>query len=493
MFTEKPLVSVVIPVYNMAEFLPETLTSVVQSSYTPLEIIVVDDGSTDDSAHVAKIFAAKHSHIRLLKQDNQGVCYARNRGIAAAHGKYILPVDADNILMPHFIADAVAILEVDPKTLVVAPTIERFGIRQGILWLPPFSRERLAQRNVMDTCALYRHSDWERIGGYCTALQAREDWEFWIALLKDGGDVRILPEIGLRYRCRKQSKRIADRKLDAKVIRILNQRHPAFFEEYLGGPLRRMRSWSRIINRIVRLFCQHKVGITPGYETLRSHIAALPVTFEQNENLVFMNRNAIKRFIWEGERYIVKSFQRPHLLNRLIYRFFRSTKAERSFFWAQRLRNIGVGSPEPIGYCVTGGLFFLGKTYYVSRESSLRYNYRDILDLEAYEQVAPLRAIATATARIHNSGWLHTDYSGGNILWDYDIQGNIQVEFIDLNRMRHRKVSLELGCANFERLEASPVIHHILAKTYAQCRGLDVEACETAMNDAREAILKRRK
>lgn len=490
MLHSHPLVSVVVPVYNMAEYLEATLTSILASTYEAFEVIIVDDGSTDDSAVIAQRFAAIHSQIRLLSQSNQGVCYARNAAIAVARGKYILPVDADNLLMPEFIAQAVKILEEQPNTLVVAPTIIRFGTRQGILRLPPFSLRRLAQRNLIDTCALYRRADWVRVGGYCTELQAREDWEFWIALLKDGGEVVVLPTVGLKYRCRKTSKRIADRQLDRQVILTLNRRHPAFFEQYLGGPLRRMRSWSKFINRLVRSVCSRKVGVADGYERLRYHIAALPATFEANPDLVFKNRNAIKRYYWGEEPFIVKSFQLPHLFNRFVYRFLRSTKAERSFLWAKRLRSIGVGSPEPIGYCITNGLFLLKSSYYVSRESLLRYTYRDVLVLPSHEQIAPLYAIAEATAKMHNAGWIHTDYSGGNILWDYDEAGRVCVELIDLNRMRQRKVSLSVGCSNFDRLEATPEVHRRLAQRYAEVRGLDVVACEHAIMQARATKIK---
>ena len=67
------------------------------------------------------------------------------------------------------------------------------------------------EKNIMDTCALYRKVEWERAGGYCESIIAREDWEFWIAVLKDGGKVVRLPEIGLHYRIRNVSKRVTDR------------------------------------------------------------------------------------------------------------------------------------------------------------------------------------------------------------------------------------------------------------------------------------------
>ena len=91
-------------------------------------------------------------------------------------------------------------------------------------------------------------------GGYCESIIAREDWEFWISVLKNGGKVVRLPEIGLYYRVRKQSKRVTDRDLKRHVIDTLNRRHPEFFERELGGPLRYHRSWSVWQNRISRLF-----------------------------------------------------------------------------------------------------------------------------------------------------------------------------------------------------------------------------------------------
>ena len=79
---------------------------------------------------------------------------------------------------------------------------------------------------------MYRKSDWERIGGYCEEIIAREDWEFWISMLKDGGEVRKLPYIALHYRVREGSKRVTDRALKKHVIAVLNRRHPEFFHRF---------------------------------------------------------------------------------------------------------------------------------------------------------------------------------------------------------------------------------------------------------------------
>lgn len=245
-------VSVIIPAYNAAGTIEECLASVAASHYSPLEIIVVDDGSTDTTFQIAADYAQRDSRVRVLRQENTGVCKARNRAIGQSTGDYILPVDADDMIMPGLIATAAAMLDADKRVKVVQPRAEFFGARSGEWRLPPFSLPVLARRNIIPATAMYRRTDWERVGGYCEGIIAREDWDFWISVLKDGGNVVRTPEVMYRYRIAAQSKRVRDRKLFKHVLRTLNSRHADFFERELGGPLRRHRSWSRAYNRASR-------------------------------------------------------------------------------------------------------------------------------------------------------------------------------------------------------------------------------------------------
>ena len=96
----KPLVSVIVPLYNAAPYIGEALESIVASTYRPLEVIVMDDGSTDDSLSVAEAFAKDHPEVRVLSQPNAGASSARNNAIRRSKGTYILPVDADNRIHP---------------------------------------------------------------------------------------------------------------------------------------------------------------------------------------------------------------------------------------------------------------------------------------------------------------------------------------------------------------------------------------------------------
>lgn len=473
----KPLVSVVIPVYNMEEFLEETLDSVLSSDYPNFEVIVMDDGSKDRSLEIAESYKSRYENVRVYTQANSGVATARNHAISKAGGVYILPVDADNRISKELIHSAVDILESDPEVKVVCPRAEFFGDRSGEWVLPPFSLSLLARKNMMDTCAVYRKSEWERIGGYCAEIVAREDWEFWISMLKDGGKVVKLPEIGLFYRVREQSKRVTDRLLKKHVIDVLNRRHPDFFERELGGPLRYQRSWSRLINRISRIIHPRRVFVGDDFQDLSSFVRVLPVHFENGGTLIYEGRNKLKEFEIHGRKLIVKSYQLPHLINRIVYNSFRASKACRSYQYAQMLRKAGIGSPAPVGFYSTGTWLLFGRSYFVSLKSECPYTYRNLLE-ETFtgDKEKVLRAIARTTAALHENGFLHKDYSGGNILFRETDKG-IEVEIIDLNRMRFGKVDIETGCKNFERLPGTHEMFVILADEYAKVRGFDADRC----------------
>lgn len=121
MSNSRPLVSVVIPAYKAEQLIAETLASVRDQQYEPLEVFVIDDGSTDHTAKVAREFAS--SVIKVIEQKNSGACVARNLGLSLSKGKYIQFLDADDVLSPDKIASQVEILEQNPGCLGVSPTV----------------------------------------------------------------------------------------------------------------------------------------------------------------------------------------------------------------------------------------------------------------------------------------------------------------------------------------------------------------------------------
>ena len=481
--SSQPLVSIVVPAYNAASFLDETLDALLSDTYPATEIIVVDDGSTDTTAEIAIRRAQQHRHIHFVSQPNGGVCRARNRGIAQAVGKYVLPVDADDIICPGFIEWAVGQMEQHPEVSVAVPRAEFFGARQGQWHLPPFSRHLLARKNMIPATALYRRADWQRIGGYNEELQAREDWEFWISMLKDGGEVVASPQVGLRYRIHPHSKRTADRRLKREIIRTLNQRHPEFFERELGGPLRLHRSWSRFANALYRLTHPRRTVVYTGApKDVTYFVRALPVHFSCGRGkVIYKRRNELRQLTYGGQQLVVKQFAIPHPLNRLVYGWLRKSKAQRSYEYAILLISKGIGTPCPVAWQTERNLLLMGRSYFVSEQSSCPYTYADILSgsIPAADEERYLRLIAQMVARLHDQGMVHQDLSRGNILFgDGD-----RVELIDLNRIRFRKVGMEEGCRNFaERLPATPQQRRLMAEAYAQTRDFDVDQCLMLMN-----------
>lgn len=488
------MVSVIIPVYNAERYVEETVRSVLASTYKDIEVVCIDDGSTDGSLAILHQLAEADPRVQVLTQPNAGVCRARNAAIAASHGEFILPVDADNLLLPSFIEQAVKVMRSDPKVKVVAPQAEFFGGRTGLWKLPPFSIHTEARKNIMDTCALYRRADFDRTEGYCAEIIAREDWEFWIALLKDGGRVVRLPDVGLRYRFQTNSKRVSDRKLKRHVIEVLNRRHPEFFERELGGPLRYRRTWSRLINACYRLFHPRRVHAEAGYEAMELFLKTLPVRFADPNGgkVIYKGRNELREFRTPVGNVVVKSFCRPNIINQIAYGFLRSSKAERSCSFAALLRSKGIGSPAPIGWCtVRNGLLF-NRSYYASLRSELPYTYIDLIKGRISQPERYLREIGRTAGRLHNAGMIHRDFSRGNILLGEAPDGTVLVELVDLNRIRFHEISMEEGLKNFERLPATAVIKRELATGYAAERGFDLEEClrkwpETERMDSPEA------
>lgn len=471
------MVSVIIPVFNAEKYVAETLHSILQSDYREIEVVCVDDGSTDQSAQLVEEIAKTDDRVRLLRQENAGVCRARNAAVAASKGKYILPIDADDLVMPSFISDAVRILEARPEVKAVVPKTKFFGAKEGLWNLPPFSRKLLARKNMIPVSALYRRADFDRTRGYCEELKAREDWEFWIQMLKDGGEVAYLPNLSLRYRIHGQSKRVDDRRKKRHVVDVLNRLHPEFFERELGGPLRYRRSWSRCLNRLSRIVCPKKVHVEADFEALRYFVATLPLHFGQlrDGEVIYSGRNELRAFDVKGLRVVVKSFCLPFFLNRVVYGWLRSSKAQRSCEYAAMLRRMGIDSPAPVGYCTVRRWGLFAQSFYASLESELPFTYIDLMEGRVPEAEATLKEIGRLNAKLHEAGIIHTDFSRGNILIGTTEAGRPHLQLVDLNRMRFRAVSFREGCANFDRLPATEEMKRALAAGYAEGRHRSLE------------------
>jgi len=201
-----PKVSVIIPCYNHGEFLLETLYSLQEQTFTDYEIIIVNDGSTDE-ATVTLLQNMKRPKTRIFNTVNNGVSAARNRGITEAVGQYILPLDADDLITPQFLEKTVSLLEQNPETGIVSCDAELFGMLSEVRQLPDFSLEHLLSENLLFATSVFRKSNWKSVGGYRTAMKfGWEDWDFWIAMARSSIKVIHIPEPLFKYRISSESR-----------------------------------------------------------------------------------------------------------------------------------------------------------------------------------------------------------------------------------------------------------------------------------------------
>jgi glycosyltransferase involved in cell wall biosynthesis len=190
---ENKKVSIIIPCFNQAQYLPDSVESVLQQTYKNIELIIVNDGSTDHTKEIAK----ELSYNVLINQDNKGLSVARNEGIRCSTGEYILPLDADDKISPDFIEKTIG------KNDIVSTWQQEFGLSNR-LWMNTIvnpTYENFRQRNQINCCALFKKEIWENIGGYDeNMLIGFEDWDFWLRATKANYKVSVIPEALFYYR-----------------------------------------------------------------------------------------------------------------------------------------------------------------------------------------------------------------------------------------------------------------------------------------------------
>ncbi len=232
--TNQPLVSVIVPCYNLAQYLPETVESLVKQTFTDWECIIVNDGSTDNTSQVAREIIAKYpdKRIYLLEKENGGAADARNFGIRHSKGAFILPLDADDILHPNFLEKTVDVLINCNWIHLVYTDYVEFGAWNKYVQTGDWNPQRLLFQNILCYCCLFRKEVWKAIGGYNPTMPGYEDWDFWIGCAEKGFTGLRIPQVLFFYRIRENSKYHSrsikrDKELKAKII--LN--HPTLYSK----------------------------------------------------------------------------------------------------------------------------------------------------------------------------------------------------------------------------------------------------------------------
>ena len=213
-----------------------------------------------------------------------------------------------------------------------------------------------------------------------------------------------------------------------------------------------------------------KIFIDNKYQTLNNFILNIPERFDIEGYTIHKIRNEVKVFRVGDIDVNVKKYAIPHFFNRIVYTFFRKSKAERAYCNALKIAALGIETPPPVAYILIKKHGLLYDSYFISLQSPYNRNLTEIIEKTEKENIEV--ALGKFIALLHEKGILHLDLSTGNILFE-EIGNEIHFSLVDLNRMNFCRIDKNLGCKNFNRLRVSEKVMRIIAKSYANARNLN--------------------
>src|SRR5690554_2950550 len=210
------------------------------------------------------------------------------------------------------------------------------------------------------------------------------------------------------------------------------------------------------------------------FEHKKSSIISILDNFSvSGKNFDDRKRNQIKLFDFEGKTINVKSFKKPNLINKIAYKFFRKSKARRSFDYANILLEKGIGTPQPIAFQENYDFIGLTSSYYVSEHLDVDLTYREISQDFTYPDTENiLKQFVAFCYKLHQNGIEFLDHSPGNTLIKKTSENQYDFFLVDLNRMRfHEKMDFETRMKNLSRLTPKKEIIEYMSKEYALISG----------------------
>ena len=427
--------------------------SVVDACRWSDKIIVIDNGSTDGTWEKIKALSKTHEQIVPFMQYTGGYHIGLRAKAFHAFRKemtrndwWCVRLDADEF----YPGDVRAFLSQVPRRYnIVKKESTDYVITREDLKEKAFTGEFLEDRSLI-THALADKRRERRFMRHSPLLCWRETWRYPHPWGLTSPDAIAVDHYQYRSREQMETRFLTRQKAKADGCGSFHHEKGSGWEDYL------------LSNEQLRL--QHII------KNIREE-------FRNADAVMHGGRNTIKLL---HEKYVVKSFGKPALANRIIYGCLRKSKAERSYLYAKRL---GDKTPEPIGWVDIKKHGMLQESYYISRLSDRPYTFRQLEHDPAFPNRAKhIAALARFTAALHENGIIHHDYSGGNML--FDDEGRYQL--VDLNRMSFgQHISLRRGCKNFERLNLTEEEYDLVGREYAKARGFDPDLCARLVKQMR--------
>ena len=231
-----PKISVITACYNHGKYIPEMIASVFEQTFKEFEVIIVNDGSTDDTGTILDNII--HPSLRVIHTENHGPAYARNLAIKNATASIIMNLDADDKIEPTLLEKAYNIFQKNPDAGIVYCDADFFGSRSGSFKLE-YSKENMLYDNRIISQAFFKKKDWQQIGGYSEELiYGAEDWDLWLSIMELEKDIIKIPETLVHYRTYNNLKKSRSGKRRKSRIQILTtlviifRRHRKLYSAY---------------------------------------------------------------------------------------------------------------------------------------------------------------------------------------------------------------------------------------------------------------------
>lgn len=210
-----------------------------------------------------------------------------------------------------------------------------------------------------------------------------------------------------------------------------------------------------------------KITLTPKYSSWKNKILEIIENFSEEGTVIKDKRNQLKLVEVEGEVVNVKSFKVPNPLNKVLYKYFLKSKAQRSFENGNYLLKRGIGTPAPIAYVEEEGLLY-GRSYYFSLQIPYDLTYRELIHEPDYpNREELLRAFTRFTYKLHENNIEFQDHSPGNTLIQLN-DGDYKFYLVDLNRMKFKPMNFDDRMRNFHRITSYEDMVRIMANEYAK-------------------------
>ncbi|MGJ8638558.1 MAG: glycosyltransferase family 2 protein [Opitutaceae bacterium] len=283
------LISVVIPTYNRASLIEDALNSVYAQTYRPLEVIVVDDGSTDTTKSVVDTWAKERCDqsltVEFLEQENQGGNVARNTGIENATGDYIAFLDSDDAWLPEKLAEQISYFK-NPKVGGVYCGVQHKNFETGSI-LEPSDRnyptgellEHLLVKDVTVQTSAYvvRTSVFKDVGNFDTSLQARQDWDMWIRL-SSKYTIEAAPKVLVDFREHLGERTASNPQKEIDGYRAIRQKYSKLLKNQ--SLQCRLQASSAYYKRMGRVHFKHKLSKPKAFGYGMMAIISWPFDFD---------------------------------------------------------------------------------------------------------------------------------------------------------------------------------------------------------------------